>query len=75
LRGGEPSDQRRRLALRLLQLRDGAGLSQQQLALRLGFSKTKVLKLESGRTTAKTPDVEDLGAGHRSVRCGAAPAA
>lgn len=58
MRGGEPSDQRRRLALRLLQLREDAGLSQQKLALRLGFSKTKVLKLESGRTTAKTPDVE-----------------
>jgi transcriptional regulator with XRE-family HTH domain len=58
VRGGEPSPERRRLALRLFQLREDAGLSQQQLALRLGFSKTKVLKLESGHTTAKTTDVE-----------------
>lgn len=58
MRGGDPSPQRRRLALRLFQLREDAGLSQQQLALRLGFSKTKVLKLETGRTTAKTTDVE-----------------
>jgi transcriptional regulator with XRE-family HTH domain len=61
VRGGEPSPERRRLALRLFQLREDAGLSQQQLALRLGFSKTKVLKLESGHTTAKTTDVEAWG--------------
>lgn len=53
------SPERRRLAATLRSLRDDSGLSGQQLADRLGWSQSKVSKIENGRTR---PSVEDVAA-------------
>jgi transcriptional regulator with XRE-family HTH domain len=56
--GEESFVQRLRLAAELRDLRQRAGLSQHRLARELGFSQSKVLKMETGRTTAQIPDIE-----------------
>lgn len=56
--GGEFLVQRPRLAAELRRLRLVAGLSTNDVARRLGWSQSKVSKMELGRTAASIPDVE-----------------
>jgi transcriptional regulator with XRE-family HTH domain len=49
---------RRELATRLRDLRHAAGLSTTQLAAQLGWSQSKVSKIENGRTKPAVADVE-----------------
>lgn len=53
----EASADRRRLAAALRELRVQSGLSTYELALRLGWSQSKVSKMERGSTTADPVDV------------------
>ena len=50
--------ERRRLATRLQQLREVAGLTTYQLASRLGVSQSKVSKIENARVAVSVRDVE-----------------
>ena len=50
----------RRLAAELRQLRGRTGLTGDQVAVELGWSASKVSRLEHGRTGFKLPDVEAL---------------
>lgn len=59
--GTSPSDllvERHRLAAELQRLRRAAGLSTYQLAERLGWSQSKVSKIENGRTAPSADDVQ-----------------
>ncbi|MFC0039512.1 helix-turn-helix transcriptional regulator [Actinomadura rayongensis] len=53
----EPSVSRRRLAVELRRLRDMAGVSGRELAMRVGISQSKVSRIESGRTLPTAPEV------------------
>jgi DNA-binding XRE family transcriptional regulator len=50
------------LGVRLRQLRQAAGLSQQQAAVELDCSDSKVSRIETGQTLATPRDVRDLAA-------------
>jgi len=56
--GVDPQSDRQRLAVELRQLRDLAGISGRELALRIGISQSKVSRIESGTATPSLPDVE-----------------
>jgi transcriptional regulator with XRE-family HTH domain len=55
-----PTVRQRRLGAALRQLRDSAGLSSQQVGSRLGWSASKVSRLETGRTGAHESDIGRL---------------
>jgi transcriptional regulator with XRE-family HTH domain len=59
-RPSSPTLCRRRLALELRQLREGAGLTLEQVAERLFCSMSKVSRIETARVTATIRDVRDL---------------
>jgi transcriptional regulator with XRE-family HTH domain len=52
-----PTVRHRRLAAELRRLRQNAGLRQEQAAAALGWSRPKLVKLETARTTPSAPDL------------------
>jgi transcriptional regulator with XRE-family HTH domain len=69
LSSAEPTDRRRKLATLLKQLRIDSGMSAQELGDAVGWSQSKVSKIENGRTRPALPDVKLW-----VERCGATPA-
>jgi transcriptional regulator with XRE-family HTH domain len=67
LSSAQSTDRRRKLATLLKQLRIDSGMSAQDLGDRVGWSQSKVSKIENGRTRPSLPDVklwlERCGAG------------
>lgn len=57
---GNPTARRRELGSMLRSLRAGAGLTTEQAAERLGFSRSKVSRLENGRRGASKGDIGRL---------------
>lgn len=57
---GSPTVRRRRLAAELRRLRERAGLTGDQVAQRLGWSASKISRVEHARIGVKPPDVESL---------------
>jgi transcriptional regulator with XRE-family HTH domain len=57
---GSPTARRRELGSMLRSLREGTGLTTEQAAQRLGFSRSKVSRLENGRRGARQDDVTRL---------------
>lgn len=55
-----PSARGRRLAAEMVRLREAAGLSREQVAAELGWSTSKLWRVETGRTRAHHGDVADL---------------
>ena len=55
-----PSARSRRLAAELLRLRETAGLGREEVAERLGWSTSKLWRVETARTRAHHGDVADL---------------
>jgi transcriptional regulator with XRE-family HTH domain len=69
LSSAQPTDRRRKLATLLKQLRIDSGMSAQDLGDGVGWSQSKVSKIENGRTRPSLPDVKLW-----LERCGAEPA-
>lgn len=59
-RGSSPMVQRRRLRSELRQARQGAGLTQQQVASAMDWSLSKVIRIENGATGISTTDLQAL---------------
>lgn len=57
---GSPTARRRELGTLLRSLRTGAGLTAQEVADQLGFSRSKVSRLENGRRGASRDDIARL---------------
>lgn len=57
---GSPTVRRRRLAAELHRLRDRAGLTGDQVAERLGWSPSKISRIENTRSGLKVPDARKL---------------
>lgn len=55
-----PTVRGRRLCRELKRLRDASGLSLEEAARRLDFSKSKLYRLENGRSRVTTDDLEDM---------------
>jgi transcriptional regulator with XRE-family HTH domain len=68
LSSAEPTDRRRKLATFLKQLRIDSGMSAHELGASVGWSQSKVSKIENGRTRPALPDVRLW-----LERCGADP--
>ncbi|MEV8634129.1 helix-turn-helix transcriptional regulator [Streptosporangium sp. NPDC051023] len=68
-----PTVRLRRLARELRRMREESGLSPEETAARLGWSRSKVSRLETGRTRASPIDVAtacDLYGANSSIRAG-----
>ncbi len=57
---GSPTVRRRRLAVALRRLRERSGLTGDQVAERLGWSPSKISRIENTRTGVKVPDARKL---------------
>ncbi|WP_055478225.1 helix-turn-helix domain-containing protein [Sphaerimonospora mesophila] len=55
-----PTVRLRRLARELRRLRENSGLSPEAAAARLGWSRSKISRIETGRTRASSADVSDI---------------
>ena len=58
--GYSPTVRGRRLMRELIRLRQSSGLLMETAASRLGWSKSKLYRLEAGRTRVMTDDLEDM---------------
>ena len=58
--GRSPKVRRRRLGIELRQLREGAGLTIEQVAARLEVSDSKISRIENGQVRATPRDVRDM---------------
>ncbi|NMO51263.1 helix-turn-helix domain-containing protein [Actinoplanes sp. TBRC 11911] len=58
--GRDPEVQRRRLRVKLRVARDGAGLSQKDVATEMDWSQSKLLRIEAGTVTISTNDLKAL---------------
>lgn len=58
--GGDPSSQRRRLKAGLQEARSSAGLTQREAAQQLGWSESKIIRLENGQVGVSVTDLRAM---------------